>query len=445
MERQEWWVDAYAARGGDGSRARPWRAPPARVPEKTWLHLASGLYRGPIELASGARLTGLGTAVVFVEGAGVVVAARDARLEHISVQGGTVGLEVRGRVEAEDVHFSGHRGSAVRVGPGASGVFTGLVVEGSTGEDGLVIDEGVVELGPSRFVGSLKRAVKVERGRVRLTSVTSEGAATLVHGIESSLVLEGSSVAGGRGPGVFAAGGSLKVRGLSVVGQEFGVQATRAAVDLEAVTTRGSQLSGVALDRCKGRLTGLWVERAGALGGVQLLGSEVTLDEVHVSRSAALGVFVRLGVVSIHRLQVDTVRAEGTSGGEPLLGDGLQVRDAEVRLGTLTVRDVEGSGLYVSAAATVVADVVEVERPGAGAVLVERGARLRVGRLVSRGARGPALLVTDGGEARVGELVASGSEVPVWAECAEGARVELGTLEWVGEFPESRCVERVGP
>jgi hypothetical protein len=229
------------------------------------------------------------------------------------------------------------------------------------------------------------------------------------------------------------------------VGQEYGIEASGAVIDLDSVSTTGSQLSGVALERCTGRVGRLQVDHAGPLGGVQLLGSVVTLEDVHVSDSAAMGLLIRLGTVSLLRAQIDRVRSEGTAGGEPLLGDGLQVRDATLKIGSLKVSDVEGSGLYVSAAASVVAELVEVDRSGAGAVVVERGSQVRVARLVSRAARGPALLVTDGGQARVVELEASGAELPIWAECAEGARVQLGALKWAGERPASRCVERLEP
>lgn len=438
---ETWWVDAHAPLGGDGSPARPWKVLPAQLPPGSWVHLSSGLYRGPVVLPAGARLTGHGTAVVFLDEPGVVVAATDARLEHLSIQGGTVGLEARGQVQVDDVHFSGHRGSAVLVEGAARARLDALEVVGSTGEDGVRVVGGELELRRSRFSGALRRAVWVERGAASLVDVSSLGAQSLLHAIGARVVVQDATAEGGRGPGLFASAGSLRVRGLSVVGHEYGLLAVRAALDAQDLTTRASQLSGVALDRCTGRLSGLVVERAGTLGGVQLLGSEVTVEDARVSDGAALGILVRHGVVKLGRVRVDTVRAEGSVEGQPVLGDGLAVRDAVVTLERLEVRDVEGTGLFVSAAASVEAAHVEVERAAAGAVVVERGSTLRLGRLVSRGARGPSLLVTDGARAFVSALEASGREVPVWAECAEGARVFLGDLTWAGELPPSGCVE----
>lgn len=444
--RAERWVDASAPPGGDGSRERPWKGLPARVTEGAWLHLRAGLYRGPLALEPGARLTGHGTAVVFVEGSGAVVTAKDARLEVVSVQGGSVGLDVEGRVEADDLRLSGQRGVAVRVGQGGRASLSRLTVVGVAGGDGVAVGEGgAVEVRDGRFSGALSRAVKLERAEGRLEAVSSEGPATLVHAVDSRLTLDDAASAAGRSAAVFVSGGALRARHLSVLGHEYALLAVRARLDVEDLRSRGAQLGGLAVDRCTGRLAAVHIEGAGSLGSVQLLGSEVILEDAEVRRGAALGVLVRHGAVSIGRLRVDTVRAEGGTAVAPVLGDALHVRDATVTLGRLEVLDVEGAALFLGAAATVRASEVEAHRSVGGGVVAERGARLELRRLVVDGARGPAVLATEGATVEVEELEASGSEVPVWAECAQGASVRLGVLRWVGELPPSRCVMRMGP
>jgi hypothetical protein len=443
--RSEVWVDAYAPEGGDGSRARPWKRLPPRIPAGVWLHLASGLYRGPIALEPGAGLTGAGTAVVYVEGPGEVVSATDARLETLSVQGGTVGLVARGRVEVEQVHFSGHRGSAARVEPGARASFRRVEVSGTLGTDGVTVEGGEVDIVASRFRGGLRRAVSSTNGAARLDSVSSEGPSTLLWGLDSRLSVEKASAAGGRAAAVFAKGGSLAVRGLFVVGHEYALHAVEATLDAKAITSRGSQLGGIAVERCTGKLGAVTVEGAGALGGVQLLDSVVAADDVEVKDGAALGLLVRRGTVSLDRIQVSGIRAEGTSGGEPALGDAVHVREAVVRAGRIEVHDVEGTGLVAAASSSVSVDSLWVQRAGAGGAAVERGSTLEARRLEVSGGRGPALFVGDGARASVEHLLASGSEPPVWAECAQGAEVLLGALDRLEALPPSRCIRALQP
>jgi hypothetical protein len=279
-------------------------------------------------------------------------------------------------------------------------------------------------------------------GAVSASGLVALGPATLLHAVDAEVTVQGASAEGGAGPALFAAGGRLVVQGLTVVGHEYAVQATRTQVRLEGVTSRGAQRAGLALHRTSGSVRGAVVERAGDEGGLHLDQADTVLDDVSVRGARSWGVLVRLGSAVLGALTVDSVAAE--PGGGHVLGEGLVVRDARVDGGVVTVRDVEGAGLLATAQAGVHLEALEVERVGGPGAMAERGAELSLGRLQVRGSWGPALVVSEGGQASVGTLSSTGAEVPVWADCETGAQVTLGSVRWTGTLPPSRCVRQGG-
>jgi hypothetical protein len=440
----ELWCDASAPAGGDGTRARPARVLPAELGPGVQVHAASGIYPGPLRLGPGASLTGAGVVVVTASGPGPVVSLAGASLRRVSVQGADLGVEATGVVELEDVHFSGHRLAALRAGPGASVSAHRLVVEGTIpGSDGLVGEGARLAVKGARFGGALRRAVAVRGGELTLEGAAAEGPATLLHAVDAAAVVRDGAAAGGRGPAVFAAGGRLEVKGLSVLGHEYAVQAARGEVALEGVTSRGAQRGGVALLRTTGRVRGLLVERAGEEGGLLLDQASTAVEDVTVRGAASWGVLVRLGRAELGGVTLESIRAE-SGAGFGVLGDGLVVRDAEVDGGVVRASDVEGAGLLASAEARVRLEVLEVARSGGPGAQVERASSLHLGQLRVHGAWGPALVATEGGQGEVGVLSARGVEAPVWADCESGARVAVERLEGAPAPLPSRCV-RVGP
>lgn len=440
----ERWCDASAPAGGDGSAARPWRALPGEVPQGVALHVASGLYPGPVRLRAGSRLVGTGVVVLVGGAAAAAVILEDAALERVSVQGGEVGVLALGAVRLEEVHLSGQRAAALRAGPGARVTAARLEVVGTLpGVDGLAGEDAVLELRGARFSGGLRRAVALQGGAATLEGLRAEGPATLLHAVEARASLRDAAAAGGQGPAVFAAGGQLQVRQLTVAGHEYAVQASRTQVVLEGVTARGPRQAGVALRRTTGRIAALRVERAGEEGGLLLDEASTRLEGVAVRGAASWGVLVRLGSAELDRLRVEAIRGEA-GGGPAVLGDGLVVRDAQVDGGVVEVGEVDGAGLLASAGASVRLQALRVAGSGGPGAAVERGAGLELGSLEVEGARGPALLATEGGHAAVGRLAAGEVDGLVWADCEAGARVTVAQVARGPAPLPSRCV-RLGP
>lgn len=444
VSKPEVWVDSYAKPAGDGSPQHPFKTVPAGLQPGTVLNLASGLYRGPFDFTEQVEVVGHGSVVLFLDGPGVVVTVRAGRFTGVSFQGGTTGLAASASVSVESAHFSGQSLAALQVAHGAEATVTTSVFEGTLPDvKGVLVDGGSLTLRDCQFRGGLKRAVEAQSSpHVSLTHVSSEGVSTVLHAIDTTAQVTNVEVAAGRGPAIFCAGGSLTVNGLSVIGQEYAVQAVRAHVSIDDVLSRDPQFSGIALQKCGGTLSRVRVTGAGTLGGIQLVDSEgLTVRDTTVSGAESTGFLIRGGAVSLRGVRVDSVRSEGKTGGEPVLGDGLQLRDAHVTLEAVEVRDVEGSAVWVSALAEVTSGRLDVERTGNASLVVERGGSFKGGPVVIHGAHGPAILASDGAKVTVTSLTALGVEGPVWAECEQGVLVRIDSLVSESDFAASRCVD----
>jgi hypothetical protein len=445
--REEQWVDAFALEGGEGSRANPFKRVPTKLPAGVTLHLLSGLYEGPFDLPAGARVEGHGEVVLHATAPAVVVAGEALELVHVSVQGGAVGVRVTGASRLRDVRVSGHQRVGVDVPAGAEFEAEALTVEGTIPEAlGLEATDSQVTVKGATFRGDLKRALKLEGGRATLEGVVSEGGRTLVHATGVELRLSKARAVGGTGPAVFLAGGGANVDGLEVDGHESALSvASGAKVDARAIRARGARDTGVVFLKSSGTLKDVEVRGAGPGGAVQLLESDVTLDDARLIGCKAMGIFVRRGRARLVRVVVDELSAEANPNGTRSLGDALMLRDAEVQVDHVTAREVEGSALFASAYATVTVGTLVGERTGGGVLFVERGATVRARHVSSNATLGPAVTVPDQATLDVERLVVSGgAEVPVYAACSDGALVRLKQLETTVPQPAAACV-RVGP
>lgn len=437
-ERPELWVDAFSPEGGDGGRAAALKQIPA-LTEATSVHLRSGLYRGPFVLPGGTRLEGHGEVVLFDEGNGTVVSASGPlALVRVSVQGGRVGIVAGAALSLEHVKLSGHRSAGVQV---VDGGLTGHHLEVSSRLDGVVgVDatNSSVTLHDVKVSGPLLIGVRAKDSAVTLTTVSSEGPATAVQTIGGSLALKGLSAAGGMRTAVSISKTKATLGGLDVTGHEYAVLGVGSDVDLDGLKSVGAFGGGVSLLNSTLRLTNTTVQRAGPLGGVQLLGCTSVLGVVTVTDSQAWGVMVRQGTASIGTLTATNLRGGG--------GDALHVRDAQVSIQRLDASGLEGSGLYASSYATVTAGSVDVSGAETSAIVVERKSTVNATRVTSRGGRGPALAVPEEGLLTVDTLTAQGGDVAVWADCATESFVTVKAVTAGTELPRLRCLQGpVGP
>ncbi len=440
VHRPEVWVDAFSPAGGDGSSARPFKTVPQPLPAGLTVHLRSGLYPGPFVLGEGTRFDGSGEVVLTGEAGQTVVTGTGATLERISVQGGAIGVEAGPNLTLTHVHFSGQRKQAVLV-HGALRMSQATFEASVEGIEGVVVDRGAtLTLSQTKFVGGFRRAVASEGGTLELNDVAAEGPKTLLHAIDAKCTLQNVRSTLGSGPALFFAGGTVNLQGAELVGHEFSVQLFRGVdATLSHVKARGALqacITGVGARLSLSRST---LTKCGAGGAVSLQGSQSVLSDVEISSAQDLGIFVKSGTLSLSGIKISQVAADR----QGVLGDALHVRaEAEVTAtGPITVVDVDGSALFASTYSTVRLPSLSVDRARNSALFVELGASVTIGDLLVRGGRGPAVVVPDKASVQLDSLsVAGGNEMPVYAECRQGAQVTVGRLESTVQQLPSQCV-----
>lgn len=434
----ERWVDASASEGGDGSRNAPFRAlGPALAPGAV-VHLRSGLYAGPFTLPAGVRLVGHGQVVLYAEGeATVLTAPGGASLEAVSVQGGFVGLDAGGPTALHQVHFSGHRRVAISAGDALT--LEDAVLDGTVSETvGVQLRPGARgRLRKVRFTGGFRRAVDAAGATLDVDDLQSEGPAQALHLERSTTKAQTLAIAGGSGPGIFVAEGSLQLFDATVNGHEYGLQARKAALVVRKFSSRRVQLAGVATVDCTGTLIDLQIAQSGTYGGLQLLGSTLKVKNVHVRQGRTTGLFVRKGRVTIDDATIEQTLGDRDGSG----GDALHVRDADVEATNVVVRDAEGVGAFASAGARVTLRRFSCERCRVGALVAELASDLTAKGLVTRGGEGPAIAVLDKATAHLEDADLVTTQVPIWAECDQGARVSLKRVKSNLPLPASGCIE----
>lgn len=440
VHRPEVWVDAFSPAGGDGSSARPLKVVPQPVPGGTTVHLRTGLYAGPFVLGEGARFEGHGEVVLTGEAGQTVVTAVHAQLEGVSVQGGAIGLEAGAGVVVRRAHFSGQRTKGVVV-HGALAMSEASLEASVEGIEGVRVDRGAsLELSDTRFTGGFRRAVMSEGGTLVLRQVTSEGPKTLLHAVDATSRLTQLSSKLGSGPALYFAGGSVRLQGAKLSGHEYSVMLFRGAdAELSEVQAQGGFYACISAIESKLTLSRSTLSECGPGGAVSLENSRTSLAQVEISSGKELGLFVKLGTLSLTGLTVSRISAD-LDGNQ---GDALHVRgEAKVTaVGPTTVADVGGSALFASTYSEVDLPTLSVERAQNSALFVERFATVRIGALLVRGGRGAAVVVPDQATVNLQSLsVAGGNELPIYAECRAGARVSVGKLESTVQQLPSQCV-----
>lgn len=438
---REVWVDAFAPEGGDGSRGAALKQVPV-LGAAAHLHLRSGLYRGPFVFPPGSQVEGHGEVVLFDEGAGPVATSEGPlSLQRLSVQGGRVGVLANAPLVLEQVKFSGHRVAAVQV---IDAGVTGQQLEVTARVDGVIgldATNASVSLRAVKLLGPLAQGVRARDSTVALAQVTSEGPATAVQTLGGALELDGLRAAGGMRTAISVTGTRARLSGLEVTGHEYAVLGRGGELQVDGLLARGPQRGGVSMLDAAVRLSKVTVERAGGLGGAQLMGCTSQVQSLTVRDTQAWGLFVRKGRATVTELTAEGIRGEPGVDGAMGLGDALHVRDAEVEVARLVARGLDGAGLYASSFAVVKAGSLEVSGAGTGAVVVDRKSVVTAERVTSRGNRGPALAAPEDGLLSVDVLDAQGGDVTVWADCATGSFVTVKAVAPGTELPRLRCLQ----
>ncbi|QRN95277.1 hypothetical protein JRI60_40380 [Archangium violaceum] len=451
----EVWVDGARREGGDGSPERPFSSlshalarevaggPPLRV------YLAPGRYPGPFVLPAGLELVGAGEGSVLVgEAAGPTVRAPEgATVRRLGIQGGVWGLEAAGPVRLEAVRFGGQDEGAVRMEAGHLSADGCVFEAGGARAVGVLLSGGTHgEVRESTFTGAFRRGVEARQVELELESVRFRGPLTALYQVEGRVRLRHVSVEEGRDAGLFAQRGSLRLEDVTVTGHEYGLQTVETTLEARGFTSVRAVRAGVVLIGSTGEMKETVVLGSGNYGAMLLVGSDLVLRDVRVDGADEYGIAVTRGRL---RLQQAVITRLTSHGGDS--GDGLHLRDADVEVEGLVVRNVAGVGVLGAQGSRVRLRDVSLESCQEAGVHAETLGQVTAEGLVVRGSGGPALIAMENGVLRADALTARENAAGlVWADCEGGAQVRLGRV--TGEDParstpgpEARCVARPSP
>ncbi|QRK08918.1 hypothetical protein JQX13_01725 [Archangium violaceum] len=442
--RAEVWVDGAHHGPGDGSRERPFstlaealtRGAEGGRPFR--VYLSPGRYPGSFVLPAGLELVGAGEGSVLQgEGAGPVVRApKGSSLRSLAIQGGSWGLEAAGGVRLAAVRFSGQGTGAVRVEAGHLSVEGGVFEAGGAGTVGVMLVEGSrAEVREGSFAGAFRRGVEARDSEVELESVRFRGPLTALYQAGGRVRLRHAAVEGGSEVGLFVQRGTLRLEDVTVTGHEYGLQGLEATLEARGFTSVRAVRAGVALIGSRGTLEDSWVLGSGGFGAVSLVGSDMVLRGIRVDGADAYGISATRGRLRLQRTLITRLTTrEGDS------GDGLHLRDAEVEVEGLVVRDVAGVGVLAAQGSRVVLRDVSLEACREAGVWAETLARVTAEGLEVRGSGGPALVALEDGVLRVDALlVRDNAGGLVVADCQGATSVKLERV--VGRGPGQVAAE----
>ncbi|WP_052518018.1 hypothetical protein [Archangium violaceum] len=448
----EVWVDGVWREAGDGSRARPFTSlhevlarglgggTPVRV------HLAPGRYAGPFVLPAGVELMGAGEGSVL-HGAGtepVIRALEGVRSKDLVIEGGTWGLEAAGAVRLEAVRFRGQGQGGVRMESGQLTVEGGGLEAEGTGAVGVLLGAGArAEVREATFTGSFRRGMEARNAEAELESVRFRGPQTALYQEAGRVRLRHVSVEGGREVGLFVQRGTLRLEDVTVTGHEYGLQSMKATLEGRGFTSVRALRAGVALVGSQVELEDTVVLGSGPFGGVSLVASETVLRGLRVDGAEEYGVMATRGRLRLERAVLTRLT---TRDGES--GDGLHLRDTQVEVEGLVVRQASGVGVLAAQGAQVVLREASLESCQEAGVWAETLGQVTAVGLEVRGSRGPALVAMVDGVLRVDALTARDNAAGlVMADCEGSTGVTLGRVTGQGREtgPRLACVASVSP
>lgn len=442
----ELWVDAFASAPGEGTAARPYRSLelalsklPARGGQ---VFVAKGLYRGPFRIPAGVEIRGTSPAVLFVESNETVVSSKGSlRLQNISIQGGATGLEISGRARLDEVQLSGQRKVAVRVDSGELNATRCRFSASMTDVTGIAAFPNTrAVISESSFDGPFARAIELHaKGTLRVRDVEWQGSNIGIHQTGGKSFIRQGRFVSGTGPAVTVGKGELQAEGMVVFGHEYGLLANEGAVVmLRDFTSVRAQRASIALVKAKAELDGIQTVESGSFGAIQLVSSEATVRHFWLHRPVDYAIQARNSRLDVSDGAITEVRDAGGSE-----GDGIHLRKSKGSIQSVVIRSAQGAGIFAAEGSSVaLRDLQLLSCRGAG-VVSDTLAHVVARSLVVRSSESAAIVVLDQSRVVVEALTSERNEQgPVWAECQNGARVEIWRVKSDQGFELlSPCVE----
>jgi nitrous oxidase accessory protein NosD len=450
MEGREWTCDPRAPRAlGDGSREHPFAAVRDALSKATAgdaVVLRPGLYVEGIRLDRALVLRGPKTAVVVGPNRNepVVDVRAKATIEGISVQGGSIGLDVHADARIREVSFSAQRLAAVRVGEARVRIDGGLLQALFDKPDLVGIDvheRGELFADRVAFDGPFRFAVRGRSARLHLNGLTIEGATVAVACLDGcDGTLTRSVLAQGRGAGIVVGSSKLAARDNLISRFEQCVAVnSNSEVILEDNATAFCALSGVSVIRAKARIAQHIHVSPASVAAVQFMESDVAISEGVLLDPGPVGIGMRLGKTVVS----GTLVRGATLDRDRVFGDGLfAVAPERLTLEAPFIEDCAGTGVSVHGGAARALGLEAHHNSHAG-VVSSRGAQVTLEAPHVEMGLGPGLATTGGGRlrARLGR-VANNVGGAVSAECEGMPSVVLVQMGFgPREAAEASCVE----
>lgn len=417
----------------DGSKARPFRRigdALAQAKRGEIVQLGIGLYPGAVTVPPEVRLEGARASVLYVEVGEVAIRmGRGSALKGLSVQGGEVGVLVEhGDVSLDGVFFSGQRKVAVQLNEGVHARLSEVDIEGTVSETvGVTLaPHAAADLTGCRLHGALRTGIYIQpRAGISIFNSRFEGPATAIKMDRGAVRARHLSIWGGRGAALWLSGGQAALDDVTIHGHEYGILANAGLkLDVRGFVSVRAERTAMGLFEVTAKLFDVTSLDAGNYGGLQFIGSDITLNRFLVARAKEYGISVIRGRAQLHDGTILDV--EDTTGYD---GDGLIAREAKVEARLLTVFRGGGSAVVATQFGSVALTEAYIDRAKSGGLLAENSGQLdAVSVIIHRSGTG-ALIVPEQALIRADVLSThSNADGLLWAECARGAEVLLGRV-----------------
>jgi hypothetical protein len=435
MSAAEIWVDAYAPVGGTGDKTSPLKTIP-QIKSQTVLHLHSGIYEGPFVFDVPIEIIGHGQ-VVLSSTSGTTLTMRSGALRNLSIQGGSVGLQVNpgSSVELNHVTVTGFREIGIQSEQSKIQINTIQIESAIPNSKGLHASNGLLSAQHVSLRGSLWVGLHLDSVRAQIDDFNSLGLKTALRISGGEATVSHADISGGQGPAMVVSGTILKGTHWNITGHEFALLAQKkSAVSLQHVKLEGQQRAAIASLNSTLHLSDSEILKSGSYGALQLMDSNSTVEHVTIRQAMDVGILVRKGTGSLKDIHILGVNTSGNSE-----GDGIQVRDATATLSDLSISDSNGAGVFVSHyAKTDISNYIS-RHNHFGALMVDRMSKVTVKNLASMASQEPDVTALESCEVKI-EFMQTDNEIPFWADCENGSNINVKSLTSKVPPPPSRCV-----
>jgi hypothetical protein len=425
----ELWVDAFASGPEEGTAARPYRSLELALSKLSArggrVFLAKGLYRGPFRTAANVEIQGSSPAVLFVDGNETVLSSSGSLLlTNVSIQGGAIGLETSGPARLDGVQLSGQRRVGLRVASGELNVIRGRLSASIADIVGIELAPGArAVVDESSFDGPFGRAIELRsKSSLQVRDVEWRGSKVGIHQSGGKSFIRQARFVSGTGPAVTVGMGELHSEGMVVFGHEYGLLANEGAtVALHDFTSVRAERAAIALVRARAELDDIHTVNSGSFGAIQLVSSEAVIRHFWLHHAVDYAIQARDSRLDISNGVITEVR--DVSGDE---GDGIHLRNSKGSVQSVVIRSAQGAGILAAERSSVALRDLEILRCRAAGVVSDTLAQVSARSLVVRSSEGAAIVALGRSRVTVEGLASEKNEQgPVWAECQNGASVEL--------------------